>query len=78
MNWDVVRIDWHYFQQLVRARWADLSDGQLETIKGCRPALSDQIRATYGVSSDQAESEIRAFEVLHGEYRPWLFWPLGR
>jgi hypothetical protein len=54
--------EWKVFRNEVRARWRQLTDSQLDAIAGMRLRLAEQICATYGVPSDEAEREIRHFE----------------
>jgi hypothetical protein len=54
--------EWSVFRNEVRARWQQLTDSQLDAIAGMRRRLAEHIRATYGVTSDEAERQIGHFE----------------
>jgi hypothetical protein len=62
MDWIAAVTEWKAFRNEVRAHWRQLTDLQLEAIAGLRIRLAEQIRASYGVTSDEAERQIRSFE----------------
>ena len=47
-----------------------LSDDQLDTIAGKRIELAGKIQEAYGVTTDEAEQQIKRFEDLHTENPP--------
>lgn len=62
MNWDEAGNNWQDFQDLVRRRWRQLSDEQIEGIAGRREKLLNELQRTYGLSEREAEEEIKEFE----------------
>lgn len=62
MNWDQVAGDWKQFQGKVKTQWGKLTDDQLMTIAGKRQTLAGKIQEAYGVSTDEAEKQIKQFE----------------
>ncbi len=62
MNWDVIESNWKQFQGHVRERWGKLTDDQIDTIAGKRDRLAGRIQDAYGITKDQAELQVKAFE----------------
>lgn len=62
MDWITALTEWKGFRNEVRARWLQLTESQLDAIAGMRPLLAEQIRASYGVSAEEAERQICNFE----------------
>jgi hypothetical protein len=61
--------EWKALRSEVRATWQQLTDSQLDAIAGIRRRLAEQIRATYGVTPDEAERQIGHFEARHRSLR---------
>jgi uncharacterized protein YjbJ (UPF0337 family) len=70
MNWDVIKGNWKQFKGNVREQWGNLTDDNLEVIAGKREILSGKIQETYGITKDEAEKQVKAFEERHKDYRP--------
>jgi uncharacterized protein YjbJ (UPF0337 family) len=70
MDWTAALAEWKPFRNEVRARWEKLTDSQLDTIGGLRTRLAEQIRASYGVTPDEAERQICGFEARNDYLRP--------
>ena len=66
MNWDTVKGDWKQFKGKVKETWGMLSDDELDVINGRRDQLVGAIQKRYGLARDEAESEVRDFEL--GEF----------
>jgi hypothetical protein len=49
---------------------ASFTDDNLDTIAGKRDQLTGRIQETYGITRDQAELQVKAFEEMHKDYRP--------
>lgn len=67
MNWNIAEGNWKQFKGKVKAQWGRLSDDQLDVIAGKRLELAGKIQEAYGVTTDEAEQQIRRFEDLHTE-----------
>lgn len=65
MNWDIVEGNWKQFKGKVQAQWGKLTDDHLDVIAGKRDQLAGKIQETYGVSKDEAETQIKHFEDLN-------------
>jgi uncharacterized protein YjbJ (UPF0337 family) len=68
MNWDIVKGNWKQFKGKVKEQWGDLTDDHLDQIDGRRDQLAGRIQAAYGVSKDEAEKQIAAFEERYRDY----------
>ena len=62
MDWIAAAREWKYFRNEVRGRWRRLTDAQLQAIAGHRGTLEAHIRASYELTPEQAERQIRDFE----------------
>jgi len=54
----------------VKEKWGKLTDDHLDTIAGKREQLSGRLQESYGITREQAEREVKAFEELHKDYQP--------
>jgi len=70
MNWDTIEGDWKQFKGLVKEKWGKLTDDNLDIIAGKRDQLAGKLQETYGITKDQAEIQVKAFEELHKDYQP--------
>jgi uncharacterized protein YjbJ (UPF0337 family) len=72
MNWDAIEGNWNQFKGHVKEKWGKLTDDNLDTIAGKRDQLAGKIQETYGITKDQAEVQVTAFEEMHKDYRPTI------
>jgi len=70
MNWDTIEHNWEQLRGKVMAAWDNLSDDMFDQIAGRRDQLVARIQEAYGVSKEEAEHQIDAFEAANTEYRP--------
>ncbi len=70
MNWNLAEGNWKQFKGKVKAQWGKLSDDQLDVIAGKRIEPAGKIQEAYGVTTDEAEQQIKRFEDLHTENPP--------
>ncbi len=71
MNLDIIKGNWNQVKGKVKAQWGKLTDDQLDVIDGKRVELAGKIQEAYGVSKDEAEEQIKAFEKANSkENRP--------
>ena len=54
----------------MKEQWGKLTDDNLDTIAGKRDQLVGKVQETYGVTKDQADLQIKAFEEIHKDYKP--------
>lgn len=62
MDWITAAAEWRNFRGVVRANWRTLTEVDLAGISGDRACLATRIQERYGLSSAQAEQQIRTFE----------------
>ena len=70
MNWDIIERNWKQLKGKVMAEWDNLSDGGFDQIAGRRDQLVGRIQEAYGISKEEAEEQIEAFEEANKDYRP--------
>ena len=70
MNWDIVEGNWKHFKGKVKEQWGKLTDDNLDVIAGKRDGLAGKIQEAYGVTKDEAESQIKHFESLNKDLPP--------
>lgn len=70
MNWDIVEGNWKQFKGVVKEKWGKLTDDNLDTIAGKREQLAGRIQETYGLTMDQTEAQLKAFEEANKDYQP--------
>lgn len=71
MDWNMVEDNWAHFQDKVKGRWSRLNGERLRTIAGNRGQLVGKIQEVYGITADEAELQVRDFELRNHDYRPW-------
>lgn len=59
MNWDQVEGNWKQIRGKVRAKWGELTDDEIDRIKGERDVLIGKIQEKYGMAKEDAEQEVR-------------------
>lgn len=70
MNWDIVAGNWKQFKGTVKTQWGKLTDDQLDVIAGKRTELAGKIQESYGITKDEVEKQIKAFEVSNKDFKP--------
>ncbi|MFN0161919.1 MAG: CsbD family protein [Burkholderiales bacterium] len=62
MNWDQIEGNWKQFKGSVKSRWGKLTDDELDVIAGKRDVLAGKIQEGYGVTKEQAEIQLTAWQ----------------
>jgi uncharacterized protein YjbJ (UPF0337 family) len=70
LNWDIIEGNWKQFQGHVKEKWGKLTDDNLDAIAGKRGQLAGKLQETYGITKDQTEVQLKAFEAAHKDYQP--------
>ena len=70
MDWNLAKANWQQFRGEVHANWGRLTSVHLDVIAGRRACLSNEIREAYGVTSEEAERQIKSFEARNQHPRP--------
>jgi uncharacterized protein YjbJ (UPF0337 family) len=69
MNWNIVEGNWQQLKGKIKEQWGELTDDQLDVIAGKRDQLLGRIQEAYGVSQEEAERQVRAFETGYDKTR---------
>lgn len=62
MNQDIIAGKWSQIKGKAQAKWGDLTDDDFDTINGRREQLAGKIQERYGLSKDEAERQIEAWQ----------------
>ncbi len=62
MNWDRIEGDWKQFKGNIQQQWGKITDDQLDVIAGKRKQLAGRIQEAYGISKDEAEKQLSAWQ----------------
>lgn len=65
MNWDVLQGNWKQFKGKVHEQWGELTDDELDRVEGKRDQLLGTLQKAYGISREEADRQIRAWEARH-------------
>ena len=63
--WEKVKGNWNQTKGAVKEEWGKLTDDDLFVIEGRRDQLIGKIQARYGISREQAEAQVGAWEKIH-------------
>lgn len=62
MNWDQLKGDWKRFKGQVREKWGDLTDDELEVLRGKRDQFEGLLQKKYGIAKEEAKRQLDEFE----------------
>ncbi|NTV11578.1 MAG: CsbD family protein [Zoogloea sp.] len=62
MDWSRVAAQWEQMRKVVKERWGELTDEELDHIAGQRDLLVTRIRHQYGMTEDEADRQVRDWE----------------
>jgi len=62
MNWDRIEGNWKQFKGKAREQWGKLTNDHIDAINGRREVLAGKIQESYGITKDEAESQINAWQ----------------
>jgi uncharacterized protein YjbJ (UPF0337 family) len=63
MNWDRIEGNWKQLKGNAKQHWGKLTDDQLEVISGKRDLLAGKIQEAYGISKEEVEKQLAAWEL---------------
>jgi uncharacterized protein YjbJ (UPF0337 family) len=63
--WEKIKGSWSQTKGAVKEQWGKLTDDDLLAIEGRRDQLVGKIQTRYGISHDQAEAQVSAWEQKH-------------
>ena len=58
MDWNRISGLWTEYQGIAKANWGRLTDNDVTAISGIRDLLVGKLQTRYGLSKDQAESQV--------------------
>lgn len=61
MNWDRIEGNWKEFKGKVQQHWGDLTNDDLDVIKGKRTELAGRLQQRYGYQKEEAEKQINTW-----------------
>ena len=62
MNWDRIEGNWKQFKGKAREQWGKLTNDHIDAINGRREILAGKIQESYGITKDEAESQIKDWQ----------------
>ncbi len=62
MDWDQIKSRWHSHRHEITKRWQQITERDVDEIAGDREHLSRRIQQLYGVSADEAQRQIDAWQ----------------
>jgi uncharacterized protein YjbJ (UPF0337 family) len=62
MNWETLKGNWTQLRGRVRMQWGKLTDDQLDVIEGRRDLLLGKLQEAYGVTEEEADRQVQAWE----------------
>lgn len=62
MNWEALKGNWTQLRGRIRMQWGRLTDDQLDVIEGRREMLLGKLQEAYGMTEQQAEQQVSAWE----------------
>ena len=62
MNWETLKGNWTQLRGRIRMQWGKLTDDQLDVIEGRRDLLLGKLQEAYGVSEEEADRQVKAWE----------------
>jgi uncharacterized protein YjbJ (UPF0337 family) len=67
MNWDRIEGNWKQLKGQVREQWAKLTDDHIEAVAGKRDLLVGKIQEMYGITKEETEKQVSAWEKHQNE-----------
>jgi uncharacterized protein YjbJ (UPF0337 family) len=61
MNWERIEGNWKQMTGAVKQKWGKLTDDDLAVINGKRDVMVGRLQERYGITKDEAESQLNDF-----------------
>lgn len=61
MNWDQIEGNWKEAKGRIQQQWGELTNDDVDTIKGKRMELVGKLQSRYGYARERAEEEVEKF-----------------
>lgn len=62
MNKDIAQGNWTELRGKIQAKWAKLTDNDLDEVKGDLSQVTGKIQKAYGYAKEKAEEEYKTFK----------------
>jgi len=62
MNWDEIAGNWKQMKGQVREQWGELTDDELETVRGRRDQFEGLLQKKFGLAKEEATRQIDEFQ----------------
>ena len=62
MNWDQIKGNWKQFTGNARKQWGELTDDEIEQVKGDRDVLVGKVQERYGLEKEEAERQVDTWQ----------------
>lgn len=62
MDWNRIEGNWKEFKGQLKEQWGNLTDDQLSVIAGNRDQLLGKIQEIYGITKEEADKQISAWQ----------------
>ena len=59
---DRIKAHWKDLSDVLKARWAALTDDDLNVARGCSEYLSEKLQQRYGIGRDEALKQVEQFD----------------
>ncbi len=69
MNEDTIKGQWKQLSGSIKQKWGKLTDDDLKVAEGNAEYLAGKVQERYGVTREEAEKQIKAFQRDHNEMR---------
>jgi uncharacterized protein YjbJ (UPF0337 family) len=62
MNWDRIEGNWKQVTGKAQEQWGNLTNDDLDVVAGRRDQLAGKIQERYGVTKEEAETQLKSWE----------------
>jgi uncharacterized protein YjbJ (UPF0337 family) len=63
MNWDTLKGDWKRATGMMREKWGELTDDELDQVQGRREQFEGLLQKKFGMAKDEVKRQVDAFEM---------------
>lgn len=62
MNWDQIAGNWKQMKGQIREQWGELTDDELETVRGRRDQFEGLLQKKLGLAKDEVKRQVDEFQ----------------
>jgi uncharacterized protein YjbJ (UPF0337 family) len=67
VDWNHLQENWEHVRDRIRSKWGRLTQDDADFASRDRDALIRKIEDVYGISAEEAEAQLEAWEREHGQ-----------